>query len=191
MRACLSGKKFRAKILLACALILPFGAIGQAQAKPVLVVAIGADNVKGMGMGKRRSGGVLESDAFPAQLQALLRARGIDAKVINAGVAGDTTHRMLDELDSTVPEGTRIVIVDRANGNDKTEATKDNQGGCLDQIKARLDARHIAVILLPKWRKIPGLLEARDSDGHHFTAKGHAIIASYLLPQVIELLVRK
>jgi hypothetical protein len=50
------------------------------------------------------------------------------------------------------------------------------------------DARHIAVILLPKWRKIPGLLEARDSDGHHFTAKGHAIIASYLLPQVMELL---
>jgi acyl-CoA thioesterase I len=188
MRVGLSGKKFFAKMLLACLLIMPFGAIGQAQAKPVLVVAIGADNVKGMGMGKKRSGGVLESDAFPAQLQALLRARGIDAEVINAGVAGDTTRRMLDELNSTVPEGTRIVIVDRANGNDKTEASKDKQADYLEQIKARLDARYIAVIVLPKWRKIPGLLDQRDSDGHHFTAKGHAIIASYLLPQVMEIL---
>jgi acyl-CoA thioesterase I len=191
MRACLSGKRLLGKILLACLLILPLGAIGQAQAKQVRVVAIGADNVKGMGMGKKRSGGVLESDAFPAQLQALLRARGIDAEVINAGVAGDTTRRMLDELDSSVPEGTRIVIVDRANGNDKTEATKDKQGNYLEQIKARLAARHIAVILLPKWRKIPGLLDERDSDGHHFTAKGHAIIASYLLPQVMEILGEK
>jgi hypothetical protein len=36
-------------------------------------------------------------------------------------------------------------------------------------------------------RETPGLLDERASDGDHFTAKGHAIIASYRLPQVTEL----
>ena len=171
-----------------CLLTMQFGCIGEAHAKPMLVVAIGADNVHGMGRGKRRSGGVFENEAFPAQLQELLRARGIDAEVINAGVAGDTTRGMLDRLDSAVPEGTRVVIVDRANGNDKNEGSKDQQDDYLQQIQERLEVRHSAVIILPKWKKIPGLLEHRDSDGHHFTAEGHAIIANYLLPKVLALL---
>ena len=35
--------------------------------------------------------GLPAADAFPVQLQAALKKRGIDAKVINAGVSGDTS----------------------------------------------------------------------------------------------------
>jgi acyl-CoA thioesterase-1 len=42
------------------------------------IVAIGASNAHGWYVGNR--------GAYPAQLQALLRAKGIDAEVTNAGV---------------------------------------------------------------------------------------------------------
>ena len=157
----------------------------QAQAKGPLIVAIGADNVYGHGIGRRNTGGVSPGEAFPAQLQALLRARGIEARVINAGEGGNTTLRMLQRLDSSVPEGTQLVIVDRANGNDKKAGLKAQQAHYVQEIEGRLRARHIAVIVIPRWRNIPHLNANRDWDGHHFTAKGHAIIAHYLLPKVM------
>ena len=188
MRARLFCKRLLTKALMVFLLTLPFGAIRGAYAKSLLVVVIGADNVHGKGVGKRRTGGVSPNEAFPAQLQRLLRARGIEADVINAGVGGDTTRGMLGRLDSAVPEGTRLVIIDRANGNDKKAGLKSQQANYLKEMRTRLCARHIAIIILPKWQKITGLLAHRDWDGHHFTAKGHAIIARYLLPTAVALL---
>ncbi len=181
-------QKLLVNALVVCLLTGLIGVFKEAHAKSVLIVAIGADNVRGKGIGKRRTGGVPLSEAFPAQLEAMLHARGIDARVANAGVGGDTTAGMLARLDSAVPEGTRLVIVDRANGNDKSGGLKTKQNDYLRRIKARLDARHIAVIVLPPWREIPGATSNRAWDGHHFTAKGHADIARYLLPRVVALL---
>ena len=47
-------------------------------AAPLRIVAIGASNTHGFYVGNE--------GAYPAQLQALLRAKGIDAQVTNAGV---------------------------------------------------------------------------------------------------------
>jgi acyl-CoA thioesterase-1 len=174
----------------ACLLVMTFGSFSEAHAKSVLIVAIGADNVYGRGIGRRHTGGVSTSEAFPAQLEALLRARGIDAHVSNAGVGGDTTAGMLERLDSAVPEGTRLVILDRANGNDKKRGLKSEQARYISEIRARLQARHIALIIVPPWRMIPGALANRDPDGHHFTVQGHASIARYLLPKVMALVGR-
>jgi len=55
--------------------------------------------------------------AYPAQLQALLRAAGIDAEVANAGVPFDTTAMMLRRIDKDVPNGTDIAIL-QPGGND-------------------------------------------------------------------------
>ena len=73
------------------------------EAAPVNIVAIGASNTAGWGVG-------LEN-AYPAQLQALLRKRGIKANVTNAGIPGDVTAGMLRRLDSAVPAGTNVVIL--------------------------------------------------------------------------------
>lgn len=58
------------------------GAHAQTQTR-VTIVALGASNTEGWG--------VLASEAYPAKLRTLLNARGIDATVKNAGIAGDTT----------------------------------------------------------------------------------------------------
>jgi acyl-CoA thioesterase I len=52
------------------------------------------------------------SDAFPAQLERALRARGHAVEVINAGVSGDTTAGGLERLRWAVPERTEAVIVE-------------------------------------------------------------------------------
>jgi acyl-CoA thioesterase-1 len=158
--------------------------IGAAHAESALIVALGADNVAGYGAGKH-SGGVPSDEAFPAQLETLLHTRGIDAHVLNAGVPGDTCPDILARTDAAVPDGTRLVIFDRPNGNDKKAGLYGNQQSCVDDITSRLSARHIAFFILPAWEDIPGTTDNRDMDGHHFTAQGHALIAAYLLPKVI------
>src|SRR5262245_13961926 len=73
------------------------------QARPLYIVAIGASNTSGLGVG--------EQNAYPAALERLLRQKGIDAHVTNAGVWGDVTAGMRNRLDSAVPKGTDIVIL--------------------------------------------------------------------------------
>ncbi|HUN10713.1 MAG TPA: esterase, partial [Rhabdaerophilum sp.] len=83
-------------------------ASAQAQQGGNLVVALGASNTAGRGRG-RFNGGVDRPQAYPAQLEAMLRASGIRASVRNAGIAGDTTGGMLARLDRAVPKGTKVV----------------------------------------------------------------------------------
>ena len=154
------------------------GGIVQAAAE-VRIVALGASNTYGSG---RHGGGVSPSQAFPAQLEAMLRARGIAARVSNKGVPGDTTAGMLGRLDSAVPDGTAVVIL-QPGGNDVRRAGSGNTTGNITEIQRRLAARHIPVIMLIN----PGRIapkDSRDPDGQHFNARGHAAIASWLAPQV-------
>ena len=148
-------------------------------AAEVRIVALGASNTYGSG---RHSGGVSPSQAFPAQLEAMLRARGIAARVSNKGVPGDTTAGMLARLDSAVPEGTAVVIL-QPGGNDARRAGSGNSATNIAEIQRRLAARHIPVIMLTN----PGRIapkDFRDPDGQHFNARGHAAIAGWLAPQV-------
>jgi acyl-CoA thioesterase-1 len=65
------------------AFLLVGGLFGRAaSAEPIYVVALGASAIHGKG--------VLLGEAFPAQLEDMLRANGFDVQVINAGVDGDT-----------------------------------------------------------------------------------------------------
>ncbi len=146
------------------------------------VVAIGASNTYGSGRG-RTAGGVSQSEAFPAQLEALLRARGYDLRVVNAGVPGDTTAGMLARLDSAVPDGTRVVII-QPGGNDARHGGSAAEAAAnVAQMSSRLRARGIKVIIL---NRILAMVPAssRDPDGQHFDRRGHAAIAARLLPQV-------
>lgn len=175
------------KTLVVCLVAGSLAIFGDAHAKSARIVAIGADNVYGHGTGRRNTGGVEPSEAFPAQLEVLLRARGVDAHVVNAGIPRENTCEMLGRLDSAVPEGTQVVIVLPSYGNDKKSGvTKAEQRSCMQKIEARLRARHMPFVVLKhrEFKRIPGALAQRD-DGHHWTVKGHAIVAHYLLPKVL------
>ena len=85
--------------------------------------------------------------AFPAVLERMLKAKGRDVQIANAGVSGDTTTGGLDRLDWSVPDGTDGVILelganDMLRGTDPAVA-KRNLAAMLDALKAR----HIPVLL--------------------------------------------
>jgi acyl-CoA thioesterase-1 len=155
----------------------------EANAQQIQVVALGASNTYGKGRGKT-PGGVEPGRAFPVQLQAMLKAKGYDARVRNAGIPGDTTAGMLARLGSAVPNGTQVVIL-QPGGNDRRRGVGAGQRAAnIAEIQRRLAARGIKVILL---ERVLSLVPAgsRDPDGQHFDARGHAAVAAYLVPQVI------
>jgi acyl-CoA thioesterase-1 len=85
--------------------------------------------------------------AFPVQLQAALKAKGLAVEVANAGVSGDTSTAGLARLDWSVPDGTDAVLLelganDMLRGVDP-KITRD----ALGEIVRRLKARHIDVLL--------------------------------------------
>ena len=77
----------------------------------VRIVALGASNTEGWGLSPEH--------AYPVRLQALLKAKGIDATVVNAGIAGDATGGMLGRLDSAVPAGTHMVILQPGTNDER------------------------------------------------------------------------
>jgi acyl-CoA thioesterase-1 len=121
------------------ALLLTAGmtvAAAQSRAKttPLRIVVLGDSLVAGLQL--------KASDAFPAQLERALKARGHHVEVVNAGVSGDTTAAGLERLRWAVPDGTDAVIVElgandalrgldpgRAKSNLDTIITKLKSGG--------------------------------------------------------------
>ena len=103
------------------------------------VVCLGASNTAGKGVSRQ--------EAYPAQLEIMLRARHYDGGVANAGVSGDTTWGMLNRLESAVPIGTRVVIL-QPGGNDERHGAASWRDANISQIVERLRARQVAVIML-------------------------------------------
>ena len=66
-------------------------------------LVLGDSNTAGFGVGA--------AQAFPSQLNEMLQRRGHPTRVVNAGVSGDTLGGMLGRLNTSVPAGTRLVIV--------------------------------------------------------------------------------
>jgi acyl-CoA thioesterase I len=142
-------------------------------AQGVFVVALGASQTYGKGVSR--------SEAFPAQLEALLRVQGYNARVINAGVNGDTTRGMLARLDRAVPRGANVVIL-QPGGNDWRQGLQDERAGNIAEIENRLRTRGVKVVMLENgtWRGLP-----RQADGQHLTSEGYRTLAQWLLPEVI------
>jgi acyl-CoA thioesterase-1 len=150
-----------------------------ANAAPPRIVAIGASNTHGWYVGNR--------GAYPAQLQALLRAKGIDAQVTNAGVPFETTGMMLRRIDKDVPDGTDIVILEPGGNDRRFFVSKEQRAANIAEMERRLHARSISVIVYDE--EMP--LRYRAFDLMHFTHEGHALIAAALLPRVMENLDRR
>lgn len=91
--------------------------------------------------------GVETEQSFPARLERALRGAGVDARVINAGVSGDTTSGGLARLDWTLAESPALVILE-LGANDALRGippavTEAN----LDRMLAQLGAKRIPVLL--------------------------------------------
>ena len=174
------------------AFLLVGGLFGRAaSAEPTYVVALGASGIHGKG--------VLLSEAFPAQLENMLRADGFDVQVINAGVDGDTTIGMLFRMDSVIPAGTKITIL-QPGGNDfrsrKHGLSVEQHLANVEAIVSRLRAQRIQVVLCGDDDAQAALARRYDAvslscsdrshlvDGEHLDPVDHRIVAGRLLPVI-------
>lgn len=170
----IGGRKMFAKLrptvlAITFALLWSLGA-----AHAATVVALGASNTFGKGVSR--------GQAYPAQLEALLRARGLNVRVINAGINGDTTGGMLARLDHVIPKGTSVVIL-QPGGNDRRKLAPDQTAA----IQSRLSAMGIKVVMLPN-----GMLHGlpHQADGQHLTPEGYHMLAQELVGEVASALGR-
>ena len=133
--------------------------------------------------------GLPGNEAFPAQLQARLKAEGIDAKIVNAGVSGDTTTDGLARLDWALADRPGYVILalganDMLRGIDP-KIVRAN----LDKIIDKITASGAKILLLgmratPDWGAqyerdfdtiYPDLAKAHDVPLYPFFLEGVAM----------------
>ncbi|HSC26394.1 MAG TPA: arylesterase [Vicinamibacterales bacterium] len=91
--------------------------------------------------------GLLESQSYPALLQARIDAEGYELQVVNAGVSGDTSAGGLRRLDWALDGDVRVLIV-ALGGNDALRGLSvADMGRNLSQIIRRARERNAVVIL--------------------------------------------
>ena len=133
--------------------------------------------------------GLPPDQAFPARLEAWLSQKGIEARVVNAGVSGDTTASGLALLDWTLADKPDLVIL-ALGGNDALRgidpgAVRAN----LDKMIQKIEASDAKVLLLgmiapPNWgeeykrafdRIFPELAQAHHVPLYSFFLEGVAM----------------
>jgi acyl-CoA thioesterase I len=141
------------------------------------IVAFGASNVSGFK--------VERSQIWPALLENSLQAKGYNVRVLNAGLYGDTTTHMIQRLDTSIPNGTKVVVLDMGGGffNDRIQNISHEQGEKdMHTIAARLRARGIKIV--PEFSfKLPE--KFKQADKVHLNVAGHQELARMLLPEVV------
>jgi acyl-CoA thioesterase-1 len=87
---------------------------------------------------------------YPPRLEAALNAAGVKARVVNAGVSGDTTAAARDRLAFTL-DGQKVkpaLVLVGLGGNDMLRGLPPEQTRAnLDAILTELDKRHIPALL--------------------------------------------
>lgn len=111
--------------------------------------AAGAETFRIVGFGDSLMAGfnLGPGEGFTDRLQAALRAKGLDVSVANAGVSGDTSSGGLARLDWSVPDGTRLVILELGANDMLRGVAPAIPEKNLDEMLAKLKARKIAVLL--------------------------------------------
>ena len=111
--------------------------------REVRILAIGDSLLTGYGLE--------EGQGYPERLEAALRVRGVNARIANAGVSGDTTAAGLQRLaftlnnQATAPE---LVIIS-LGGNDMLRSLAPEQTRAnLEAMLKELDGRGIDALLL-------------------------------------------
>jgi acyl-CoA thioesterase I len=110
-----------------------------AAARTLRLLALGDSLTAGLGLSPGK--------AFPDRLEAALRAKGWDVRVVNAGVSGDTAADGLARYEWSVPADADALIVE-LGANDmlrgmNPEATKATLAAILDRARAA----HLPVLL--------------------------------------------
>jgi acyl-CoA thioesterase-1 len=165
----MSCSKARVFLLVLATIIL--ASTGRVSAQ---IVALGSSTVQGA---------VPANEMWPAVLEGMLRAKGSQVHVTNAGVWGETTDRTLSRVSSAVPDGTKTVIlmVNGYNDANKLPQGSANAAANIAAIKNQLKARGIKIIdamgIYISVLKQPGMAVV---DRIHLSVEGNKKVASML-----------
>ena len=110
-----------------------------AAAAPVTILMIGTSLTQGYNLPP--------GTEIPAVLQARLKAEGIEAKTINAGVSGDTSAGGLARLDWSLADHPSAAIVELGSNDALRGIAPADTEKNLAAILAKLKAAHIPVLL--------------------------------------------
>lgn len=91
--------------------------------------------------------GLPAAESLPTQLEAALRRRGHDVRVINAGVSGDTTAGGLARLDWALADKPHVAIVALGANDGLRGIDPKAMEANLDAILARLKSEGVRVVL--------------------------------------------
>jgi acyl-CoA thioesterase-1 len=143
LAAGLAGASRRARIATlalgaACAAILTSAPPTRA-ANPPTVAVLGDSLTSGYGLP--------QNQAFPARLEAALKAKGLDVRVINAGVSGDTSAGGLSRVDWTMADKPDLVIVELGANDALRGIDPKSTEANLDAILAKVKQSGARVLL--------------------------------------------
>lgn len=109
-----------------------------AESKPLTILAFGDSLMAGFGLGSR--------DGFTAKLAAALKAKGVEARVVNAGLSGDTSAGGVARLDWALDPKPDFAIVE-LGANDGLRGLDPAQTRAnLDAILTKLKAKGVKVL---------------------------------------------
>lgn len=124
---------------LVLALALTMSCVAPVLAKTFTILAFGNSLTAGYGLAP--------GEAFPVKLEAALKAKGHDVRVINAGVSGDTSTAGRDRLNWALDANVSAVIVE-LGANDALRGIDPKQTkAALESILAELGRRKLPVLL--------------------------------------------
>lgn len=193
--------------LIACVVLFLMTATAVWAQQPVRIVAFGGSSTFGQGLER--------FDAYPAKLEAALKARGHNVTVTNAGVSGDKTTDGLARLDRAVPAGTDIVIVEYGINDAFAKVDSATIRANLETMLGRIKERRAEILLIgfrgtnmqpmadrfgaaysdfnfanngDQRYRIANDPQLRSQGVAHFNAAGYDMIVARLLPHV-ELLI--
>jgi len=130
-------------------------------ANPLKIVAFGDSLTSGHRLPRR--------EAYPAQLEADLRAAGVPATVVNQGVSGDTSAGGVRRLEAALAEQPQILIV-AFGANDGLRGVPVPQlRANLERIISTAQARGVSVLLCG--------MEALPLYGWQYTMDFHQLFA--------------
>jgi acyl-CoA thioesterase I len=204
----LSMHYFRHFFALVLCLTVSFTCNANASEKPIQIVAFGTSFTNGKG--------VFQSNAWPAKLEKKLNEEGLNVQLSNEGKNGDTTVDLKSRLNQAIPEGTSVVLLEYAIGNDKEAGIRfPEMAQHVDEMVSALVTRNIQVLLIIRAGENPKIIEVSKfrfkrlvkqfgiltifveqppesllSDGRHPTEQAHTEIAASLVAPVRELISR-
>lgn len=123
----------------ALALTMLTGAMIYNPAPKKVIVAFGDSYFSGYGLDPQNS--------FPAQFEKAMRARGHQARVINAGVPGETIADGLARLDKTLKTRPDLIILELGANDAEQGLDPAVSKANLDLMLQRIKAAHVRVLL--------------------------------------------